>query len=70
MPTNDIPDSEHHVLLPFFDNDKEIPTEKYNPVITPPQNCIIKDQNSFKITETHNDDNLTPQNIDLVSNPS
>ena len=46
--TNDIPDSEHHVLLPFFDDDKEIPTEKYNPITTAPQNCIIKDQNIFK----------------------
>ena len=45
VPTNDIPDSEHHVLLPFFDDDKEIPTEKYNPLTTAPQNCIIKDQN-------------------------
>ena len=36
MPTNDIPNSELHVLLPFFDDDddKEIPTEKYNPVTT------------------------------------
>ena len=70
MPTNDIPDSEHHVLLPFFDDDKEIPTGKYNPVTTAPQNCIIKDQNTFRSTETHNNNNLTPQNIDLVSNPS
>ena len=69
MPTNDIPDSEHHVLLFFYD-DKEIPTEKYNPVTAAPQNCIITDQNSFKSTETHNNDNLTPQNIDLVSNSS
>ena len=45
VPRNDIPDSEHHVLLPFFDDDKEIPTEKYNPLTTAPQNCIIKDQN-------------------------
>ena len=43
--------------------------EKYNPVTTALQNCIIKDQNSFKSTETHNNDNLTPQNTDLVSNP-
>ena len=70
MPTNDIPDSEHHVLLPFFDDDKEIPTEKYNPVTTAPQNCIINDRNTFKSTETYNNNNLTPQNIDLVSNPS
>ena len=70
VPTNDMPESEHHVLLSFFDDDKEIPTEKYNPVTTAPQNCIIKDQNSFKSTETHNNDNLTPQNIDLVSNSS
>ena len=70
MPTNDIPDSEHHVLLPFFDDDKEIPTEKYNPLTTARQNCITNDQNSFKNTETHNNNNLTPQNIDLVSNPS
>ena len=69
MPTNDIPDSEHHVLLPFFDDDKEIPTEKYNPATTTLQNCIINDQNLFKSTETHNNNNLTPQNIDLVSNP-
>ena len=69
VPTNDIPDSEHHVLLPFFDDDKEIPTEKYNPATTTLQNCIINDQNSFKSTETHNNNNLTPQNIDLVSNP-
>ena len=69
MPTNDIPHSEHHVLLPFFDDDKEIPTEKYNPVLTAPENFIINDQNSFKSTETHNNNNLTPQNIDLVSNP-
>ena len=27
----------------------------------------INDQNSFKSTETHNNNNLTPQNIDLVS---
>ena len=27
VPTNDIPDSEHHVLLPFFDDDTEISTE-------------------------------------------
>ena len=32
--TNDIPDSEHHVLFPFFDDDTEISTEKYNPVTT------------------------------------
>ena len=70
MPTNDIPGSEHHVLLPFFDDEKEIPTEKYNPVTTAPQNCIINDQNTFKSTETHNNNNLTPQNINLVSNPS
>ena len=70
VPTNDIPDSEHHVLLPFFDDDKEIPTEKYNPVLTAPENCIINDQNSFKSTETHNNNNLTPRNNDLVSNPS
>ena len=70
VPTNDIPDSEHHVLLPFFDDDKEIPTEKYNPLTTARQNCITNDQNSFKNTETHNNNNLTPQNIDLVSNPS
>ena len=70
MPTNDIPDSEHHVLLPFFDDDKEIPTEQYNFATNAPQNCIINDQNSFKSTETHNNNNLTPQNIDLVSNPS
>ena len=38
VPTNDISDSEHHVLLPFFYDDKEIPTEKYNPVTTAPQN--------------------------------
>ena len=30
----------------------------------------INDQNSFKSTETHNNNNLIPQNIDLVSNPS
>ena len=70
VPTNDIPDSEHHVLLPFFDDDNEIPTEKYNPVPTAPQNCIINYQNTFKSTETQNNNNLTPQNIDLVSNPS
>ena len=70
MPRNDILDSEHHVLLPFFDDDKEIPTEKYNPLTTARQNCITNDQNSFKNTETHNNNNLTPQNIDLVSNPS
>ena len=58
VPTNDIPDSEHHVLRPSFDDDKEIQTEKYKPVTTAPQNCIIKDQNSFKSTETHNNDNL------------
>ena len=62
-------DSEHHVLLPFFDDDKEIPTEKYNSESTAPKNCIINDQNTFKSTETHSN-NLTPQNIDLVSNPS
>ena len=67
MPTTDIPDSKHHVLLPFFDDDKEIPTEKYNPVANAPQNCIINDQNSFKSTETHNNNNLTLPNIDLVS---
>ena len=69
MLTNVILDSEHHVLLPFFAGDKEIPTEKYNSETTAPQNCIINDQNTFKSTETHNN-NLTPQNIDLVSNPS
>ena len=62
--TNDIPDSEHHVLLPFFDDDKEIPTEKYNPITTAPQNWIINDQNIFKSSETHNKNNLATQNID------
>ena len=28
------------------------------------------DQNTFKSTETQNNNNLSPQNIDLVSNPS
>ena len=70
MPTNGIPDSGHFVPLPFFHDDKEIPTEKYNPVTTAPQNCIINDQNSLKSTETHNNNNLTLQNIDLVSNLS
>ena len=42
----------------------------YVPVTTAPQNCIINDQNSLKSTETHNNNNLTPQNIDLVSNLS
>ena len=41
VPSNDIPDTEHHALLPFFDDDKKIPTEKYNAVTTAPQNCII-----------------------------
>ena len=50
--TNDIPDSEHRILLPLLDDDKEIPTEKYNPVTTASQNCIINDQHSFKSTET------------------
>ena len=63
--------SEHHVLLPFFDDDdKGIPTEKFNPVTTVLQNCIINDQYSIKSTETHNNNNLILQNIDLVSNPS
>ena len=44
--------------------------EKYNPVTTALQNCIMKDQSSFKSTETHNNDNLTPQNTDLVSHLS
>ena len=68
-PTNDIPDSEHHVLLPFFDDDKKYQRKKYNPVTTAAQNCMIKDQNSLKSTETHNNDKIL-QNIDLVSNPS
>ena len=59
----------HHVSLPFFD-DKEIPTEKYNRVTIALENCIINDQNLLKSTETHNNNNLTPQNIDLVSSPS
>ena len=63
--------SEHHVLLPFFDDDdKGIPTEKFNPVTTVLRNCIINDQYSIKSTETHNNNNLVLQNIDLVSNPS
>ena len=69
MPTNDIPGSKHHVSLPFFD-DKEIRTEKYNRVTITLQNCIINHQNLLKSTETLNNNNLTPQNIDLVSNPS
>ena len=64
--------SEHHVLLPFFDDDddKGIPTEKFNPVTAVLRNCIINDQYSIKSTETHNNNNLILQNIDLVSNPS
>ena len=49
---------------------KKYQQKKYNPVTNAPQNCIINDQNTFKSTETHNNNNLTPQNIDLVSNPS
>ena len=57
-------------MTSFFDDDKQIPIEKNNPVTTAPQNCIINNQKSFKSTEAHNNNNLTLQNIDLVSNPS
>ena len=69
LPTNDMPDSEHHVLFLILMMIKKY-QQKNNPVTTALQNCIINDQSTFKSTETHNNNNLTPQNIDLVSNPS